>query len=152
MARIQASKVWLLAIGCGAGAATGSGGAYADAISLSATSTYSVDSGPSQTVSAASPPDSTDPDIFPSASGSQGSTAFGHDYSSQPTGSYQFGSRSSGVSTYSISGSANYTDVFTVGGSGAYAFNFDIDSGQLNVSSPAGVDGQQSASLRVQTQ
>jgi PEP-CTERM motif len=149
MARNQASKVWLFAIGCGAGAAAGSGGACADAISLSATSTYSVDGGSLQTDSAASPPDSTDPNISPSASGVNGSTVFGHDYSTQPTGSYQFGSRSSGVSTYSITGSANYTDTFTVGASGAYAFQFDLDAGEMSVSIPAGVDGQQSSSLQV---
>jgi PEP-CTERM motif len=149
MARNQASKVWLFAIGCGAGAAAGSGGACADAISLSATSTYSVDGGSSQMDSAASPPDLTDPNISPSASGVDGSTVFGHDYSTQPTGSYQFGSRSSGMSTYSITGSANYTDTFTVGASGAYAFQFDLDAGEMSVSIPTGVDGQQSSSLQV---
>jgi hypothetical protein len=149
MARIQASKVWLLAIGCGAGAAAGAGGARADSVSLSATATYSVDGVASPPVSAASPPDLTDPNIEPFATGSLGSSVFGHDYSTQPTGLYQFGSRSSGESTYSITGSANYTDTFTVGASGAYAFAFDIDSGQLNVSIPDGVDGQQSGSLQV---
>jgi hypothetical protein len=150
MARIQASKVWLVAIGCGAGAAAGSEGAWADSVSLSATSTYSVDgSTPPTITSAASPPDATDPDISPSASGSNGSSVFGHVYSYNPTGSYAFGSRSSGQSTYSITGAANYTDTFTVGASAAYAFLFDLDAGQMSVSIPTGVDGTQSSSLRV---
>jgi len=149
MARIQASKVWLVAIGCGAGAAASSEGAWADGVSLSATSTYSVDGSTPATTSAASPPDATDPDISPFVTGLQGSTAFGHVYSYNPTGSYQFGSRSSGQSTYSITGAANYTDTFTVGASAAYAFLFDLDAGQMSVSIPDGVDGQQSSSLQV---
>ena len=149
MGRIQPSKVWLVAIGCGAGAAAGSDGAWADSVSLSATSTYSVDGSAPATTSASAPPDATDPDISPSASDPNGSSVFGHDYSYSPTGSYAFGSRSSGISTYSITGSANYTDTFTVGASGAYAFNFNLDAGEMSVSIPTGVDGQQSSSLQV---
>ena len=123
--------------------------ARADTISLSASSTYSVDHLPSQTLSAARPPDLVDPDISPSATGFRGSKVFGHDYSSQPTGVYQFGSRSSGESTYSITGSANYTNTFTVGARGAYAFHFDIDPGELSVELANFADGTQSASLGV---
>jgi hypothetical protein len=79
----------------------------------------------------------------------QGSTVFGHDYSSQPTGFYQFGSRSSAQSDYSITGSANYTDSFAVGAHGAYAFHFDIDPGELSVSIPDVNNGTRSASLGV---
>ena len=146
---MRSSRVRLFLTCFGLGAAVSSGAARADAISLSAGATYNVDYGPSQTASAARPPDSTDPNIFPSANGFQGSTVFGHDYSSGPTGIYQFGSRSSGESAYTITGFANYTDAFTVGASGAYGFHFDLDAGELSVSSPAGADGTQSASLHV---
>jgi hypothetical protein len=151
MAEIRLSRVWLFATCCGLGMALASAAARADAISLSAESTYSLeDFGfPPQTVSAARPSDLTDPNIFVSATGLQGSTVFGHDYSSQPTGIYQFGSRSSGQSINSITGSANYTDAFTVGAGGAYAFSFDLDAGELSVSLPEIDHGTQSASLRV---
>ncbi|HEY2616261.1 MAG TPA: hypothetical protein VGI78_02880 [Acetobacteraceae bacterium] len=149
MVEIRSSRIWLFATWCGLGMALASGAARADAIALSAGSTYSVDGGPLQTVSATRPPDLTDPNILPSAAGLQGSSVFGHDYSSQPTGLYQFGSRSSGQSIYSITGSASYTNAFTVGAGGAYAFNFDIDAGELSVSLPEIDHGTQSASLRV---
>jgi PEP-CTERM motif len=149
MVEIPQSRVWLFATCCGLGMALASGAALADAISLSAQSTYSVDGNSSQTVSAARPSDPTDPNIFPSATGLQGSMIFGHDYSTQPTGLYQFGSRSSGQSNYSITGSANYTNTFTVGAGGAYSFDFDIDAGELSVSLPGIDNGTQSASLRV---
>jgi hypothetical protein len=118
----RSSRVRLFATCCGMRAVVASGPARADSISLSAGATYSVDFAPSQTVSAARPPDSTDPNIFPSTSGVHGSTVFGHDYSSQPTGLYQFDSRSSGERDYSISGSANYTDTFTVSAGGHTPF------------------------------
>jgi PEP-CTERM motif len=148
----RSSRVRLLATCCSLGAAVASGAARADSVSLSAGAAYTVDpawGGVQQTVSASRPPDSTDPNIFPSATGVKGSTVFGHDYSSQPTGLYQFGTRSSGESSYSISGSANYTDTFAAGAGGAYAFHFDIDAGELSVSSPDGADGTQSASVGV---
>ena len=109
---------------------------------VSATVQYSVAGGPTTVVpSPASPP----ADISQIA-GDGTNSVFYHVYS-YPNGIN--GSRSSGVNTFTISGTADYTDTVTNTGSTSamYFFNFEIDAGQLGVSIDPTAAGTQSAAL-----
>jgi len=109
---------------------------------VSATSQYSLNGGP---VTVIPNPVSPPADILPSASDGTNSV-FGHVYS-YPDGIN--GSRSSGVNTYSVTGTSDYTDTVTNTGSAAqmYVFNFEIDAGELGVNINSNATGTQSASL-----
>jgi len=116
--------------------------AKADAI-LSATAQYTLDGG---SVTVVPNPSSPPADIFPSASETSDNSIFGHVYS---YANGINGSRSSGVNTYTITGTSDYTNTFTNTGSAPadFVFNYDIAAGQLGVSIASSAAGTQSANL-----
>ena len=116
----------------------------AAAQSITATQTYSLGSGPPITVSDG--PSATSADVAPSATDGSNDSVFGHTYGAAGGA---LGSRSSGAGIFGITGTADFTSVFTntTGVPVDLQVSFVIDAGQLQVTLPSPSSGVESASL-----
>jgi len=108
--------------------------AQADAISLSATASYSLDSGAAVNFSQSSTTNPSSVDVIDFTTSANGSSSGIHTYGD--TGG-SFGSRSSGYGIYDVNGQfvQNRSVINTSGSALHYYYSFSITGGQINASS-----------------